>query len=134
MSEYVQQAKKFLESCKATMEINYVGLEVPNWDKKEHATYDCIIKTPKNEMTVHFYASLFDTERGIAPTEYDVLACLQCYEVGELEDFMFEFGYEIKQRGDLKRIQDTYKAVKKEYKDVCKCFTKKQIEKLAEIQ
>ena len=38
MSEYVKQAKDFLKSCNATMEIKYVGLEKPNWDDKPHMT------------------------------------------------------------------------------------------------
>mgnify|MGYP003294382822 CR=1 FL=1 len=62
MNEYVKQAKDFLESCNATMEIKYVGLEKPNWDDKSHRTYDCTIKTPRGEMMVHFYDSLANTE------------------------------------------------------------------------
>ena len=68
------------------------------------------------------------------PTEYDILSCLQKYEVGDFEDFMYEFGYEIKKRGDLKRITDIYNAVVKEYNDVCRCFTEEQLEAMWEIQ
>ena len=134
MNEYVKQAKDFLESCNATMEIEYAGMAIPNWDTKKHAMYHFLIETPKGEMGGYFYASLVDTQSCQAPTEYDILACLQTYEVGDIEDFIFEFGYEIKQRGDLKRIKDTYNAVVREYQDVCRCFTPKQIEALAEIQ
>ena len=133
MNEYVQQAKDFLKDCNATMEIKYAGLAIPNWDTQQHATYHCLIETPKGEMGVLFYASLVDAQKGKFPTEYDILSCLSTYEVGDLEDFMFEFGYEIKQRGDLKRIQDTYNAVVREYQDVCRCFTEEQIEALNEI-
>ena len=68
MNEYIKQAKAFLSSCNATMEIKAIGLEAPNWDSKLHCTYDCTIKTPRGEMMVHFYDSLgimvFDTEKG----------------------------------------------------------------------
>ena len=47
---------------------------------------------------------------------------------------MWEFGYEIKKQGDLKRLQDTYNAVVKEYNDICRCFTPEQIEAMQEIQ
>lgn len=134
MNEYVQQAKDFLESCNATMEIKYAGLAIPRWDTKPHASYHCLIETPKGSMGVLFYASTMSSQKGEFPTEYDILSCLQTYEVGDIEDFIFDFGYEIKKRGDLKRIQDTYNAVVREYQDVCRCFTEEQIQALAEIQ
>ena len=44
MSEYVKQAKDFLTSCNATMEITYAGLEKPNWDSKPHRTMIALSK------------------------------------------------------------------------------------------
>ena len=70
MSEYVKQAKDFLTSCNATMEIKYVGLEKPNWDDKVHRTYDCKITTPRGEMMVHFYDSMANTELWMSYKEY----------------------------------------------------------------
>ena len=46
----------------------------------------------------------------------------------------YVYGYEIKKRGDLKRIQNIYNAVVKEYQDICRCFTPEQIEAMQEIQ
>ena len=172
MSEYVKQAKDFLASCNATMEIKYVGLEKPNWDDKPHRTYDCTIKTPRGEMMVHFYDSTYNTElhtfqtvqeyaqkrrriyglqpytsqyNKIAkefkeekakaiPTEYDILSCLTKYDVGSMDDFMHEFGYEIKCTQDMTNFINTYNAVVKEYNDVRRCFTEEQIEAMCEIQ
>ena len=170
MSEYVKQAKDFLTSCNATMEIKYVGLEKPNWDDKPHRTYDCTIKTPRGEMMVHFYDSLANTELWMPykeyyekkynryydalrptdvirfqkelkakrekaiPTEYDILACLTKYDVGSMDDFMSEFGYEIKCTQDMTNFINTYNAVVKEYNDVRRCFTEEQIEAMCEIQ
>ena len=170
MSEYVKQAKDFLESCNATMEIKYVGLEKPNWDDKPHRAYDCTIKTPRGEMMVHFYDSTANTEvympfdeyyekkyrrpysalsynekvrfqkelkakRAEAiPTEYDILACLQKYDVGSMDDFMYEFGYEIKCTKDMTNFINTYNAAVKEYQNICRCFTPEQIEAMQEIQ
>ena len=170
MKEYVKQAKDFLESCNATMEIKYVGLEKPNWDDDPHRTYDCTIKTPRGKMMVHFYDSIANTEvympfdeyyekksrrsysalsynekvsfqkelkhkRAEAiPTEYDILACLQKYDVGSMDDFFLEFGYEIKCTKDMTDFINTYNSVVKEYQDICRCFTEEQIEAMQEIQ
>ena len=95
-------------------------------------------------MQVKFWDSINNTIKNsdfrrinrlrIKPTAYDILSCLQKYDVGDFEDFMWEFGYEIKKRGDLKRLQYTYNAVVKEYNDICRCFTPEQIEAMQEIQ
>ena len=145
MSKYVKQAKDFLESCNATMDIMYLGTEVnKDWnEKRERDTYMVNIRTPKGNMQVKFWDSVKNTIDNInrersrlprkKPTAYDILACLTTYDVGDIEDFILEFGYEIKKRGDFTRIQNIYNAVKKEYENVCRCFTEKQIEKLQEI-
>ena len=169
MSEYIKQAKDFLTSCNATMEIIYTGLEKPTWDDKPHCTYDCTIKTPRGTMVVHFYDSLHNTELHMpydecyeakyhrkysgltvnekmrfqkaikeerekaVPTEYSILACLTKYDVGSMDDFMHEFGYEIKCVEDMTNFINTYNAVVKEYNDVRRCFTEEQIEALWEI-
>lgn len=64
------------------------------------------------------------------PNEYDVLACLEKYDVGTFEDFCSEFGYE----EDSRTAERIYIAVIKEYKDLTKIFTEKQMEELREIQ
>ncbi len=144
--ECEQQAKRFLAACGATMKIKYAGLDMPRWENKLHCAYDCEIKTPRGKMTVRFYDSLRNTKiradsklpmskrREAEPTEYDVLACLQKYDVGNMEDFMSEFGYEIKSVKDMTDFIGTYNAVVKEYNSVCAVFTPEQMELLREIQ
>ena len=147
MSNYVNQAKNFLKDCNATMEFIYLGTEInKNWNEtRERDTYMVNIRTPLGNMQVKFWDSINNTlknkerhlsglKKKIQITEYDVLSCLQKYDVGDIEDFMLEFGYEIKERGDFKRLQSIYNAVVNEYEDVCRCFTKKQIERMQEIQ
>ena len=65
----------------------------------------------------------------IAPTLYDVLACLQKYDVGTFEDFCSEFGYET----DSRNAKKTYKAVVKEYNKMCSLFNNDELEVLTEI-
>ena len=97
MREYVKQAKDFLKSCNATMKITKIGCEQNNnWnDKGWHNTYRATIKTPMGSMWVKFWNSVYNTERGIEPNEYDILACLEKYDVGTIDDFVQQFGYEV---------------------------------------
>lgn len=146
MSEYVKQAKDFLASCNATMKMMYLGKEAnATWDEtRERDTYMVNIVTPMGNMQIKFWDSINDTINNVNrtrsgysrkyPTEYDILSCLQKYDVGDIEDFICEYGYEIKKRGDLKRIMNIYDAVIKEYNNIRRCFTEEQIEAMQEIQ
>lgn len=68
------------------------------------------------------------------PTPYDVLACLEKYEVGTMNDFFHEFGYEVHSADDMFSFMNTYNAVVKEYNDLRRIFTEEQMEMLREIQ
>ena len=63
------------------------------------------------------------------PTAYGVLACLQKYDVGTFENFCGDFGYD----EDSRTAEKTYKAVVKEFDNVCKIWTDEEIEQLQEI-
>ena len=67
------------------------------------------------------------------PNAYNILACLGKYEVGSMDDFMQEFGYEIKSAKDMANFIQIYNAVVKEYNDLCRIFTTEQMEMLREI-
>lgn len=64
MTEYQAQAKSFLANCKATMEINFVGREIPShWlgETKPQNKYQFTITTPKGKYTSYFWDSLWNT-------------------------------------------------------------------------
>jgi hypothetical protein len=63
-----------------------------------------------------------------APTLYDVLACVQKYDVGTFDDFCSEYGYE-----HSKDAEKTYKAVCKEYNAIERLFTSDELQILQEI-
>ena len=67
-------------------------------------------------------------KRRIPPTNYDILACLQKYEVGTFENFCGDFGYDT----DSRKAFETYIAVQKEFEGVKKVFGD-VLEELAEI-
>lgn len=65
MTEYQAQAKQFLADSNATMEIKFVGKEIPShWcgETKPHNKYQFTITTPKGEYTSYFWDSLHNTE------------------------------------------------------------------------
>ena len=77
----------------------------------------------------------FDFGQSIAagdkePTMYDVLTCLQKYEIGTFEEFCGDFGYD----EDSRSAEKTYKAVSKEYEAMSRMFTESELEQLQEIQ
>ena len=97
MSNYVIEAKKFLEDCNATMQFMYLGTEVnKDWNEtKKRDTYMVNIRTPLGNMQVKFWDSIVNTlknndrylsglKKKIQITEYDVLSCLQKYDVGDI--------------------------------------------------
>jgi hypothetical protein len=65
----------------------------------------------------------------VEPTSYDVLACLQKYDVGSFENFCAEFGYD----EDSRKAEKIYNAVCDEYKNICTLYTEEELEKLQEI-
>ncbi len=131
MNECVKQAKDFLTSCNATMKITYLGKEINKmWNEDVYRnTYRATIKTPLGSMWVKFWDSIYNTRNRNEPTEYDVLACLQKYDVGSLEDFISEYGYD----PEVHNTKQIYNAVCNEYEKVCRCFTEEQIEQMWEI-
>lgn len=130
------QAMEFLGNCGATMKITYLFEDKNNlWnDNVYRNVYRASIKTPLGIMSVKFWDSAYNTKNNIEPTEYDILACLQKYEIGSLEDFASEFGYDIDDAENRWNTKQIYKAVCREYEKVCRCFTSEQIEQLQEIQ
>lgn len=55
MTEYEAQAKQFLADCNATMEIRFIGKDVPHhWlsETKPHNKYQFTITTPMEQETV----------------------------------------------------------------------------------
>lgn len=96
-------------------------------DTERRDIYRITLKNKLHTYRFNFGQSIANT--GITPRPYDVLSCLQKYEVGSFEDFCSDFGYDTDSRSAYK----TYKAVMKEWKNVELLFTPEQIEQLQEI-
>lgn len=135
MTEYKKQAIDFLKKSNATMKIEFIGAETnQNWnDNIKRNKYQFTITTPKGSMTGNFWDSLAHTESKVKPTEYDILSCIEKYDPGTMNDFFDEFGFEIQNADDIFRFLNTYNAVVKEYRDLCRIFTSEQMEELRAI-
>lgn len=142
MDEYNQKALEFLNSCPAELEVYYSGTSINHlWSEKQpRDMYSFVIKTPRGSMNGLFWDSIKNTKDRLAkrnhpkrPSAYSILACLEKYDVGSMDAFMYEFGYEIKSAKDIANFIQTYNAVIKEYNDLCRIFTPEQMEMLREI-
>jgi hypothetical protein len=127
-TDYNKQAIDFLNATSTRFKADFKKHDFyfPN-DKEQRDIYRITLKNKLHTYRFNFGQSIANT--GTAPRPYDVLACLQKYEVGTFENFCDDFGYDTDSRSAYK----IYKAVMKEWKNVELLFTPEQIEELQEI-
>jgi hypothetical protein len=97
-------------------------------DKQYRYVFKCVLSMQNRQYT-------FDFGQPIAagseePTMYDVLTCLQKYDVGTFDNFCGEFGYD----NDSISAHKVYKAVAREYKNMVRVFGQSVLEEMQEIQ
>ena len=68
----------------------------------------------------------------VAPSEYDVLACITKYDVGDFDDFCAEFGYEFNTEREYIKVKQIYFDIMDEYHSVHRLFND-VIDELQEI-
>lgn len=123
MTEYISTAKNFLKSCNAKMSITFKRYGKHFEDNKDFRNiYTVRIDRNGKSFSFQFGDSVMNTRNHKRPTCYDVLACLQKYDVGTFEDFISEFGYTVDSYEDNKRITKLYRAVTREYEKVTRIF------------
>ena len=123
MNEYIANAKNFLKSCNAKMSITFKRYGKHFEDDKDFRNiYTVRIDRDGKSFSFQFGDSVMNTLNHKRPTCYDVLACLQKYDVGTFEDFISEFCYTIDSYEDNKRINKLYRAVVREYDKVTRIF------------
>lgn len=122
-NEYEKQALEFCRKYGITIKAKEGA--------RPHKTFGgidyCItVLRNKKQWSFWFTDSIANKERGGKPTAYDILACLEKYEVANnLHDFCMEFGYnefnEETFRED-KKSKRIWKAVQNEYNNVVRMF------------
>jgi hypothetical protein len=130
--DYQQKAKNFLQRNNLSLKIEYkeTGLYFTG-DKEERNIYNFTLrnKTTKKQYSAKFGDSINNTHNGNAPTQYDILACLNPYNFRDFEDFCSNFGYD----NDSRQAEKTYKAVCKEYAGLKRVLNEDQRNQLNEI-
>lgn len=128
-TNYEKQANDFLQKTNTTIKVEYLKYDKHFADDKESRhIFKVIIKRDKKQFSLNFGQSIYNGAK--EPTNYDILSCLQKYDLGTFENFCSEFGYS----EDSRTAEKTYHAVCKEYDNVCKIWSDKEIEELQEIQ
>ena len=126
ISEYEQQAIDFLKKHNAKMTISHIFDSNGDYRKGKITDgwlYRIRINRERKSWSFQFSDSLHNKQNNERPTKYDVLACIEKYEpYGDVWDFAKEFGYEIYDRESFKKTERTFKAVKREYKNVMRMF------------
>jgi len=137
VNEYEQQAKDF---C-AKYNVNFTATFIKNGkhfsdDDKNRDIYLILLSRNGKDFDFKFGQSIrnsaktvLEAMRRIKPTRYDVLASITKYDPGTLENFCYEFGYDI----DSKKTEKIYNAVQEEYKNIINLFGD-IMEELNEIQ
>jgi hypothetical protein len=93
------------------------------WDKNQQRyIFKLKLKRGRKSYTFEFGQSI--VKGAEEPTLYDVLACLQKYDVGSFEDFCGNFGYDEYASASNR----TYKAVVKEFKAMERLFSDDELE------
>lgn len=131
MSEYTEQAEKFLKETKTEFKAEFLKHDFHfEEDKKPRDIYLITLLRKNRSFKFNFGQSLSNSSKKIKPSPYDVLSCLTSSEVGTFKDFCGDFGYD----EDSRRAEKTYNAVLKEWENIKMLYSDEEIEKLAEIQ
>lgn len=132
-----QQAVDFLKESGTKMRIVYVdtvqGFPFDDKDKYPHHKYIVTLKRNKRQYSFPFYNSYAAYQAKTRPSKYDVLACLEKYDVGEMSDFVEEFGYKIVDRKSFLKVEGIWRECREQYQNLRVLFDDEWMEKLQEI-
>lgn len=132
MNQYEKQAQDFLDKANATItfHLDRRGKSELFDDNYSRNIYSVIIKRGTKTYELEFTQSVNNTDAGIEPTAYDVLSCLTKYDVGSIDNYADEYGYDgVK----ISKLIAAYHDTVKEYEAVIELFGD-VMEELREIQ
>lgn len=149
MSEYTEQAKKFLDDISLSMRLTEYPADMqepPKWaeDAKPIRTeagplahglrYRVTLSRQgkPGRIAFDFWGSINDRAKRKHPKAYDVLACISSdiYCPETFKDFCAEYGYEL----DSRKALATWKRCAKFAKRLRAFFSESEIEQLSEIR
>ena len=138
MSEYLEQAERFLRCSGTEIEIIPDGV-VDGFpfadDNMPHNKYKVTLTRGMKSYTFPFYDSYSNYKNKIKPNAYDVLASVHSYPVeGDMWEFAREFGYSIDSEKSYKRVRKIWLDCKNQYDHLAQLFGIYFMKELAEIQ
>lgn len=93
--DYNGKMREILRNNEIKVKIIYLTDSFVDWDKNNlHSQYKVILERGNKKMKFDFWDSIYNTQNGKKPTVYDVIACLEWYEIEDFENFCLEFGYD----------------------------------------
>ena len=131
MKEYNTKMKEIIKNAGIDINIIYITKSYTNWDKNDfHNQYREILKRGSKQMQFDFWDSTYNTQNGLKPTTYDVIACLEWYQIFDFEDFCFNFGYDT----DSIKAFNIYTECQKQQKELFELIPEEEIrEQIREI-
>lgn len=121
---YEEKIKEILKSEGISVDIIFVTNSYPKWDKNIlHNQYKVVLKRGNKQMQYDFWDSLYNTEKGLKPSKYDVMSCLEWYEIYDFEDFCMNFGCDT----DSIKAFETYKECQKQQKELFELIPEEEI-------
>jgi hypothetical protein len=139
MKNYQEQAEAFLKETGTTLTIKLLGESInTTWGDSEsdyRYKYSFKLSNSKGTYKGTFWGSINDYRLGDTELNaYDILTALCKDDPSTIDDFVGNYGYEVKNWKDVKRIEKIYKSCVKEYQGITALFTDSEMEQLREIQ
>ena len=122
--DYEKKINEILKRNGIKVNIIYIGRSTCNWDKENlHDYYKVTLTRGNKTMTFNYFASIINTEEHKKPSTYDVVSCLEWYEIYDFEDFCLNFGYDT----DSIKALNTYLECQKQQKELFEIIPEKAI-------
>jgi hypothetical protein len=123
MSEYTEQAEKFLKDTGTEIRWEKVGVvdRFPNalCANGDRMHYAVIVQRGDHGEVFDFYGSIIDLREGRDPSNYDFLSCVsKDAPYGDVWEFAAEYGYDIDCEEDYERVERIRNAVAEEARKV----------------
>jgi hypothetical protein len=124
-SQYNKAVNILAEKFNIKLKIIDSTYKCMQWDKNQpRYVFKLQLLRGRKSYTFEFGQSIMKGNE--EPTLYDVLTCLQKYDVGTFEDFCNDNGFD----NDSRMAEKTYKAVVKEFQAMERLFDSEELEVL----
>lgn len=139
MSEYEEQAERFLKKYKARIQLSEPEV-VDRFPGDEKATglryaYKVTLHREGKQYTFPFYDSIANYRDDKRPSHYDILSCLESSPVyaNDVWEFAAEYGYKIDSKASYMRVTKIFQDCKNMHSRLLRMFGQHGLEELQDI-